>query len=246
VHIIATMTTLPSRINFLAPVIEAVLNQTIAVSSLELNVPIFCERTKEVYTIPDWLNSINKVTVFRTEDWGPITKIAPTLIRHKLDNELYLWSIDDDFAYPPNQLELLVSAHDKEKKRILTRHGGYFAENGDITFTYGAGPVHMLEGFGGVLYPPDCISDDFESYVRTTCQNEDCRMSDDLVLSYYFRKHNVEIYLYNKPSDTIPFIPTGFQSYAAVDALSRQNGGHKVRYRRVQKLLNDSAFRLDV
>jgi len=127
-------------------------------------------------------------------------------------------------------------------RRILTRHGGLINDVGDIRFIFGLGNVDMFEGFGGVLYPPGCIDDCFEPFVRWAVQDPDCRKSDDMVLSYYFRRKGFEILLANNPSEEIPFLPTGFQHYSGeADALSVVDGGHIEKYRRVFKYLKGNA-----
>ena len=132
-RIVASMTTIPSRIDRIRPAIESVLGQTVSVEHLELNVPYICARTNETYTLPTWLTEMDGVKIFRTVDYGPITKIAPTLQRYKDDHETYLWSVDDDFAYPSNQLEMLYRGHSSSDYRILARHGGDFDADGKAT-----------------------------------------------------------------------------------------------------------------
>jgi hypothetical protein len=87
----------------------------------------------------------------------------------------------------------------------------------------------MLEGFGGVLYPPRCIKEDFSSYVVETSRNKFCRLNDDIVLAMYFNYHRVPIYLYNIPTDEDPYMVGGWMNYSKKDALSE--GGHKENYR---------------
>jgi hypothetical protein len=234
-RIVASMTTTPSRIAHIRPAIESVLRQSVPIDHLELNVPRYSIRTGEMYVIPDWMRDVDRLQIFRTvEDYGPITKIAPTLLRYRSDKETHLWSVDDDCAYPANQLELLCRAHDPNRYRILTRHGGAIKADGSVQFWYGTAEVSMFEGFGGVLYPPSCIGDDFDAYVKTTSANPDCRLSDDMVLSLYFRRRGVPIYLYNKPDES-SYMNTGWLPHAAdTDALVRQVGGnYQPVYKRV-------------
>ncbi len=97
--------------------------------------------------------------------------------------------------------------------------------------------MSFFEAFGGVLYPPGCIGSDFEQYVSITSQNEDCRKSDDIVLSMYFSKRNVEMYLYNKPTDEHPYMVSGWLPHSKYDALSA--GGHSDKYGRVFRFVSD-------
>src|SRR3954454_7342004 len=77
------MTTIPTRIDEIRPVIEAVLAQSVPIERLELNIPYKCIRTNEPYTIPMWLDGMDRVMIFRTEDYGSITKVAPTFLRYQ-------------------------------------------------------------------------------------------------------------------------------------------------------------------
>ena len=243
--IIASMTTIPSRIQMVKPVIEAVLNQTIKVEALEFNIPFTCQRTKEDYRIPEWLSQMENVRIFRTPDFGAITKIAPTLLRRIDDDITHIWSVDDDCAYPKNQLELLVSRYQPNKKRILTRYGGSINRGHDFQSRFGGeGPVTFLEGFGGVLYPPDCIGSDFEYYVKSTSLNDHCRRGDDIVLSMYFNQRGVEIYFYNNPSTETPYFVEGWLPHATTDALSE--GGHNENYGRIFNFISDKYFKIDI
>jgi glycosyltransferase involved in cell wall biosynthesis len=236
--IIASMTTIPSRINMIRPVVESVLSQTTPIVQLEINIPYKCTRTGEIYDIPAWLKQIQGIKIFRTEDLGPITKIAPTLLRYQCDSETYIWSIDDDCAYPANQLEILLRAHRAEKRRILTRYGGKLNSDGTVNFWYGEADVTMLEGFGGVLYPPACIENDFVDYIKLTSANSECRKSDDLVLAMYFNSIGVPIHLYNIPSEGIPYMITGILPHSRKDALC-QNGYTEI-YKKIFQFI--SAF----
>ena len=235
---VASMTTTPSRIDRIGPAVESVLAQSAPIEHLEMNIPYVCARTGESYVVPGWLEAMDRVTIFRTEDYGSITKVAPTLVRYHEDPDTYVWSVDDDIAYAANQLDLLLRCQCASQRRILTRHGGFFQPDGSIVFMYGDLEVSMFEGFGTVLYPPGCIGPDFPDYVTMASGNLDCRKSDDVVLSFYFLSRGVPIYLCNRPSDTEPFYPTGWLPHAREqDALSRQDGGHVERYKRVFQFL---------
>jgi len=223
-RIVGSMTTTPPRIGQIQPAIESVLRQLMPIDHLELNVPDRSIRTDEPYVIPDWMPGIERLQVFRIgQDLGPISKIAPTLLRYRGDKQTYLWSVDDDFAYQPDHLELLCRAHDPSRYRILTRQGGTIKADGTVQFLYGTAEVSMFEGFDGVLYPPDCVGDDFAAYVAATSANADCRASDDMVLSLYFRRRGVPIYL-DRPKEA-PRILGVRLPYARADALRLSIGG---------------------
>ena len=240
-RVVASMTTTPSRIDRIRPAIASVLAQSVPVEHLEMNIPYVCRRTGESYVVPPWLEAMERVRIFRTEDYGPITKVAPTLVRYHGDPLTCVWSADDDIAYPANQLAMLLRCQCPSQRRILARHGGFFQPDGGITFMVGKLEVSMFEGFGTVLYPPGCVGEDFLDYVSTTSENEDCRRSDDVVLSFYFLSRLVPIFLCNRPSDGEPFYPTWLPHAWESDALTRQDGGHIERYKRVFQFLRSRA-----
>jgi hypothetical protein len=230
-RVVATLSTIPSRIDRIRPTIESLLRQTYPVERVEVNVPYWCVRTAEPYKVPDWLTAMDGVDVHRTEDYGAITKIAPTLIRHAHE-PVYVWSVDDDFVYHPKHLKTMMDNADG--KSVLCLHGGVWTPHG-----YGGGMlkgkrnVDIVEGFAGIVYPPNCIREDFLSYVEQTSADWDNRKSDDIILSNYFATHDIPMVkvLYDTNMFTVQ---KGEQRYGnEPDALKNQDDGHYVRYIRV-------------
>jgi hypothetical protein len=108
------MTTTPSRIERIRPALDSVIAQSASIEHIEMNIPYVSARTNELYALPRWLEGMDRVKIFRTEDYGPITNVAPTLLRHRCDHDTYIWSVDGDYAYPTNQLEMLCRCHRPE------------------------------------------------------------------------------------------------------------------------------------
>ena len=239
-RIVGTMTTIPSRIAYLRPVIESVLAQTVVVSHLEINIPLRCVRTQEDYVIPDWMVSLDRVKVHRTEDYGAITKVAPTLLRYVSDTSTYLWCVDDDFCYPSNQLALLLTPFDPARREILCRYGGHLSDKGKMESLSGTGYVDYFEGFGSILYPPGCIAPGFASYVALTAENANCRRADDIVLSMYFKHIGVRMKMHNVPTDEVPWMLEGAAPQGNIQALSVHGHGenYKIVYAWVRSLLD--------
>jgi len=102
-YVVATLSTVPARVAKLRAVLESVLAQEPQgiLAKVELNLPRFCTRTNETYpAIPDWLKSYYpRVVIVEADDLGPITKVAPALLRHAGDQAVWLWSVDDDMIY---------------------------------------------------------------------------------------------------------------------------------------------------
>lgn len=253
--IIASLTTIPSRINFILPTIESIFSQTIPIDSIEINIPYIFKRTGEAYELPEWLIALEqnskdtkcKVKIFRTEDYGAITKVAPTLIRHKNSVDTYIWSVDDDFAYPENMLAVLYREFSPGKNRVLSHSGGrwkyktnYIDCTGHIS-SRKEGLVEYLEGYATVLYPAFKFEDDFEDYIIKTSETIDCRNSDDIIISNYLISKGIQIYNCAYPYTILNNLLDGCNiKYSSnEDALHHQGGGNEERYIRVYNWLKD-------
>ena len=242
--IIASMTTIPSRIDLIKPVLDSIKQQTILVEKIEINVPYICVRTGEKYNIPEWLLAMKDVEIHRTEDYGAITKIAPTLLRHK-DEDVLIWSVDDDFKYPINMLAILYRMYDPAIPRILSHSGGMLKLKGNVlninTHTQ-EGKVDFIEGFATVLYPTNVIKEDFEEYVIQTATQLDNRKSDDIIISNYFVLKGVSLYNCADPSNSLKIYLCQLSHWKDKDALHRQDTGHNIRYVRVLHWLNNNNY----
>jgi hypothetical protein len=251
--IIASLTTTPYRIDLIFPNIISILKQTIHIDSIEINIPYTFKRTGEEYIVPKWLMDLSKNTandicpirIFRTEDYGAATKVAPTLLRHKDSRDAYIWSVDDDFEYPHNMLAVLYREFNHNKKQVISHSSGrwnYKQTKASVNGYYSSrkeGLVDFFEGFATVLYPPAIIEDDFEGYMIKTSETWDCRNSDDIILSNYVASKDVNIYNCAYPYNTTrPLLNDKHSNYSETsDALHHQGGGNKDRYIRVYNWL---------
>jgi hypothetical protein len=188
--IIATMTTIPSRINEIKHTIESVLNQSIRIKHLEINIPYKCIRTNEEYIIPEWLNNMERVKIYRTEDYGSITKVAPTFIRYKDNPDIYIWSVDDDLIYPNNTLELYTDGYSKFSNEAR----GYYHLHTTSDMNH-LDNVILLQGFSSILYSPQIIKDDFINYLNIIVNSDKCK-NDDIMIGNYLAKYNISRILY--------------------------------------------------
>lgn len=238
--IVVTMTTTPNRINSIKTVLLSLLNQTVMIDHIEINIPYYFKRTMEMYEIPGWMTTFPKLHIHRTLDYGSITKVAPTLLRHQQDTDCIVISVDDDMIYPTDHFELLLYEFD-DTPTVWTYTGGMIKDNSYVPDLFNCTP-HIVEGFSGVVYPPSCIKDDFIEYLETTSSNEDCRRSDDIILSNYLHKHGTtirrplkkrKILDWNSPDLSLPH---GHNELALHNDTS---GGHYTRYKQVLKWLSE-------
>jgi hypothetical protein len=247
-RVVASMTTVPSRIDHILPMIQSVLEQTARIERIEINIPLVCVRTNQTYVIPTWLSSMQtggRVKIYRTPDYGSITKVAPTLLRYRTNGMVYVWSVDDDRRYPNTTLADLLLSVKRWRKGVLAFVGAEMNENGE-TLSHPQPPrwphpVSIVKGYGTILYPPAAVKSDFQKYVEFTSNNSNCRKSDDIVLSNYLEKIKLPRFRakfriarvrFNKPE-------VGLAMNWEGDALQMQDGGHAVRYVQVVRWLHE-------
>ena len=107
-RVIASLTTVPERIENLGPTIRSLLKQTRPPDEIVLAVPEFSIRERRPYEVPEYLSRWPRLRVLHCRrDWGPATKFIP-VIREELaagrGNTLIL-VVDDDRVYPRDALE---------------------------------------------------------------------------------------------------------------------------------------------
>jgi hypothetical protein len=106
--VIVTLTTIPRRMHLIAETLKSLLRQTRAPARIVLNVPRFSRRENRAYDIPEYVERLGSVEIHRCEDWGPATKLIPSLLRFEATQPLLV--VDDDRIYPPTLVEDLERA----------------------------------------------------------------------------------------------------------------------------------------
>lgn len=223
--VIITLTTIPNRLNRsnggLKPVIDRLLNLTYKNYEIHLNVPNVCKKSNEKYFIPKWLEDIKdpKLKVFRTEDYGSLTKILPTLMRLDRNDDTIIITVDDDLEYIDGFIEYHL-----EKRKIYPNYAlgfaGLSAIDGSCHFcttVKNDTRVKILEGYKTISYKNNFFKQDFfEEFVGKS-------WSDDIVLSAYLGKHNIQkiVINYNKDVDFNPRV----ESFPIVGHLPNDKGG---------------------
>lgn len=227
--VILTMTTIPNRLNSniynggIKPVINRILNLSYNNYELHLNIPIVCKKTNETYYIPSWLSDISisnsKLKLFRTEDYGALTKILPTLHRLNEKDEATLITIDDDLNYMDGFIEYHLL-----KRKIYPNAAIGFAGIGAIdgschycTTVPNDIRVKILEGYKTVSYKRNFFKSDFNT------EFAEQSWSDDIILSAYLGKHNIEKWVVNYDKDT-DFRPR-VESFPVIGHIPNEVGG---------------------
>src|SRR5262249_43346051 len=107
-RVIASLSTVPDRINNLRPTIRSLLKQTRPPDEIVLVIPEFSIRGRRPYVVPKYISRLPRVRVLRCrEDWGPSTKFIAAIqdeLAAGRENTLIM-VVDDDRLYPRDALE---------------------------------------------------------------------------------------------------------------------------------------------
>jgi hypothetical protein len=160
--VVVSMTTTPPRIADIEPALRSVLRQTAPPTRLHLYLPRSCARFAGPYVIPPWLarlaatNEVLEITPV-SEDYGPATKLLPSLTRYN-HPETRLVTVDDDVVLEEHTLEELVAASIDQPRSVLGMMG--VTEEGEFAHAEWVNRsglerrrVTVLGGYRGVLYP---------------------------------------------------------------------------------------------
>ena len=119
--VVVTLTTLPSRIDRLDLTLKSLLRQSVSPKTIRLNVPRVSRREQKAYTIPEWLRTLRSVTVVDCDDYGPATKLIPSLLDAAPDDRLLV--VDDDRVYRPSFIEQIVDRSDRHPDVAVAASG---------------------------------------------------------------------------------------------------------------------------
>lgn len=206
-NIVLTLTTIPSRLinqyNYdLEYCIKSLMEQNHDNYQIHFNIPNSHNQTGEEYILPDWLVELNestdKLNVFRTEDYGPITKLLPTIQRID-DSETIIIVVDDDIIYNPE----MINEHLKNREKWPDFPVGYdgltsinddgsrrmtFGNNRDYFFS--ANGIHsyveIIQHYKSVSYKRSMFGDDFFKFIE-----DNGVWCDDTTVSAYFAMNRV-------------------------------------------------------
>jgi hypothetical protein len=107
-RVIASLSTVPDRINNLMPTIRSLLKQTRPPDEIVLAIPEFSIRERRPYVVPKYISRLPRVRVLHcAQDWGPATKFIGAIqdeLAAGRENTLIM-VVDDDRLYPRDALE---------------------------------------------------------------------------------------------------------------------------------------------
>lgn len=97
--ITVTLTTIPSRLGAIDDTLKSLLDQARKPQRILLNIPEWSEREGCAYQVPERLRGLASVEIRPCRDWGPATKLIPSVLSEPADAALLV--VDDDRIYPP-------------------------------------------------------------------------------------------------------------------------------------------------
>jgi uridine monophosphate synthetase len=240
---IISFTTSPKRIHKCKEVINNLLNQTIKPDKIILNIPKVFYRTGEKYEIPNFIKDNITLNIINN-DYGPATKIIPTILYLKSKNydieNTYIIYLDDDILYNTKIIEIYDKYNKINNNNIYGFRGFNYNKLKIDRNIKDFGNMTIIEGFGSVCIKLKLFKNDFMDYMLkyTHIKMMNSRLSDDIILSNYFHKHN---YLIKKIPLKIKNLIKPLEYGKESDALHKQNVNNINRYKKViQDLKNNN------
>lgn len=211
--VIASVTTIPSRIAGVDQSISSIMRQHVVPDEIVLCLPKESHREPsegDPYEIPENIQTLvdhGRLTIIRTEnDYGPATKLLGVLERementYNLDNEPLIITFDDDKYYEPEAIDQLLNANLIEAGCVVCRKGSnlYSVDNNHPLYNEQSegiiekqkqcfdvsSPtrVDVTFGAGMVMYRTSFFDEDVFEYEET---NPDFPFSDAFYVSDLF------------------------------------------------------------
>ena len=114
--VIISFTTTPKRISKIRPMLNSILDQTVKVNGIILNIPA---NNEEYKILKDFNNILNVFT--SGKDYGQITKFIPTMLREDNSNTIIIL-VDDDYIYGKDFIETIIEeSKNNENYAIISK-----------------------------------------------------------------------------------------------------------------------------
>lgn len=175
-RVVISLTTMPSRIERIRPVLNSLLDQDRPADEVLLAVPSESLRERCPYRVPDFLRGNSAVTVLDCgRDWGPATKLIPAVLREQPDTLII--AVDDDNIYPRDMVSTFLRWHREYPDAALGYRGWELPPSLDwaaaptlyATSLPGCRRVDVVTGTWGILVQPrffDPQLTDYSDYPR--------------------------------------------------------------------------------
>ena len=164
-RVIASLSTVPARIDNLGPTVRSLLRQTRPPDEIVLAIPEFSIREQRPYVVPKHISQLPRVRVLHCpEDWGPATKFIGAIqdeLAAERPNTLIM-VLDDDRLYPRDALETYLYYSERLPNAALCFRGAAMPSTldwDDAKMIYGKDlrephPVAVITGCGSYFVRP--------------------------------------------------------------------------------------------
>ena len=233
---IVSLTTIPSRMHLIGETLKSLMRQTRAPARIVINVPHVSRREGCPYEIPRELMQLQAIEIHRCEDWGPATKLIPTVLRYPATQPIIV--VDDDRMYPANLVADLEDASLRHPRGALGMSGWRVPDDltdrpttlwadlrmkppvpAKATRIKSALPVDVLMGVSGYLVRPEF----FEAHALTdySAAPEAAFFVDDVWISAHCLAPKLVI-----PAQRSNYEPKGHARYYKSTSLALINRGN--------------------
>ena len=174
-RVIASLSTVPDRINNLRPTIQSLLKQTRPPDEIVLAIPEFSVREQRPYVVPKYISRLPRVRVLHcAEDWGPATKFIGAIqdeLAAGRENSLIM-VVDDDRLYPRDALETYLYYSEQLPNAALCFRGAAMPSTLDwddakmirASELREPRPVAVITGCGSYLIQPRFFDESLWNY----------------------------------------------------------------------------------
>lgn len=211
---IITLTTTPNRIGKIRTTLISLLDNSHRVEEIRLNIPYYSHKGIE-YVIPQWLQNLKSIKIHRIiKDWGPASKLIPTLLRYKQEKNKKIIVVDDDVIYGYYTFKTLydyfLRYNQSGKKTAITMYGDTIKKNGETNdksvsryceYFYGNKLVDLIRGHASYMVTPDMFTDNIFSYQNLP---KEAFFVDDNTFSSHLIKNNVNILMIGLAYKSVP------------------------------------------
>lgn len=199
-RVIASLSTLPARINHLRPTIQSLLNQTRPPDEIVVSIPEFSKREQKHYVIPDYLARMPRVRILRCEkDWGPATKFIAT-VQDELKagrGDTLIMVVDDDRAYSRDAVQTYLYYHEQLPEGALCFRGAAMPRSfdwRDARMVFGnrlrrPQQIAVVTGCGSYLIQPRFFDESLWDYSTAP---QSAFYMDDIWISGYLSRRGID------------------------------------------------------
>lgn len=230
-RIVVSLSTIPSRIDYIRPTIVSIFNQTMKADTVYLVVGnkssmLDGGKEREKVQLPNFIINMSDHGSLKVlqpeEDLGPVDKLVHALILERENNNTRILYLDDDMIYAPHTIQSLILASELHEQSAIAFSGAKLRSNfrqirhSDISkdchpnlYFYMGGldcyedrAVDIVQGFMGVVVQPRFFDiDKFLRLVKDASMPIGVRKSDDWLISSHLEMRNITRILVT-PHDT--------------------------------------------